>query len=649
MIVLRKWFVCAAVAILFLLPFTSCSLFEKLSPSFEISNLKCKDSAVYFDFYNDSSKIISSMQIFVSVRNKKTGESIGPSTGMLSCEFKQEIQGHEKKEMFISFEDYLEDSEDATPVLELVSLVVNRIVYSDGTIWKDTFGLFDAVNTSAGTTSIKEVSHEPNDSTAVPEPVEGPEDPAEAPEPTETTDPATTTDPIDPAEPVTTTDPTESIDPSETTDPIESPDQPVDTDPTVDPDPTVVPEPVEGPQQDPVEESPLPKMTLLIYMAADNDLESYAIQNLKAMEHSSFENMNVLVLLDRAEKYDETNDAWTDTRLFELVHDETDSNFIVSKRLDCPILGISSTSQTELDMGNFNVLKNFITFAKNEYEAEKYSLIIWGHGTGWRYSALPTNHNSSRAVAIDDKSGSYMSVSQMGRALKNQGICVVGFDTCFAGVFENVYEIRNYAAYTVASPGVSPSSGWDYRYLLEDLSECSFNTKEIARIMAQCSLVNTTIFDNTKLYDVMEKFETFSEKLSGTITNAAVRNSVLDSFTQIQSYSYRQYPCDLFIDIRAMAQYYSASSNSSLQQASNNLMTSIDRAATTTSATQTQIGIHLISLIDSNVYASSHSIDYKKDYNNTDQCMFIKESQWWVPSLDGTSQSVLDKLFYWNY
>ena len=605
----RKFFLCA-VLIAASLGAASCSLFEKLSPSFEITNLKCKDAAVYFDFYNDSSKIISSMQMLVSVRNKKTGELVGPASGILSCDFKQEIQGHEKKEMFISLEDYLETSEETVPILEIVSLVVSRLVYSDGTVWKDTFGLYDAVNTSATTTSIKEVSHEEE----VPD-----QEPAAVPE----SDPLVVPESDSPAVP----------------EPVEGPTE----------DPPVLPEPVEGPGENPIVAPEPKKLTLLIYMAADNDLESYAIQNLKAMEHAAFENMNILVLLDRAQDYDETNDAWTDTRLFELVHDSTDSNFIISKRLDCPILGISSTAQTELDMGNFNVLRNFITFAKNEYEAEKYCLIIWGHGTGWRYSPLSKNPASARAVAIDDKSATYMSVSQMGRALKNQGLCVVGFDTCFAGVLENVYEIKNHTAYTVASPGVSPSAGWDYRCLLEELSECSFTTKEIAQIMAQSSAVNTSVFDNSKLYDVMEKFEVFAEKLSATITSAQDQISILDDFQKIKSYSYRQYPCDLFIDIRAMAEYYSSSINTALSQAAINLRTSIDRAASTTGSQNPQLGIHLIPLIDSNVYSAFHSIDYKKDFNNTDQCMFIKESQWWVPSLDGTSQSLLDKLFYWSY
>ena len=75
------------------------------------------------------------------------------------------------------------------------------------------------------------------------------------------------------------------------------------------------------------------KLTLLVYMAADNDLERYALQNLKALEQADFYRINVLVLLDRAENYDETNENWTDTRLFEVMHDNTNGNSIVSKRL----------------------------------------------------------------------------------------------------------------------------------------------------------------------------------------------------------------------------------------------------------------------------------------------------------------------------
>ena len=422
-------------------------------------------------------------------------------------------------------------------------------------------------------------------------------------------------------------------------------------------EPEPEPEPIQ--ELDPMKEMPDPaKLTLVVYMAADNDLESYAVSNLKDMEHSEFENMNVLVLLDRAEGFDETNGDWTDTRLFELVHDETDGNLIVSRRISCPLLGLSNRVDTELDMGNPSVLWNLLSFAKNNYESDKYALIIWGHGTGWRYSAggdaaglsggagRSVQTAGGRAVAVDDRTGSYMSVHDMGRALKGQGFSVVGFDTCFGGVFENVYEIKNSADYTVASPGITPSGGWNYKQLLEDLSDSNFHSKSIAEAMAESSSVNATVFNNVKLNSLMNEIEGFSEALAATITSSTTRNTVYDKLIRVKSYSYTQYPCDMYLDIYSMAQAYQNSSARALATASDRLMRAVNNAASSTKSNNAEIGLHFIPKTGPNTSAASHSSDYIKDSDNADQCQFIKESMWWVPTKGGESGSLLDRLFY---
>ena len=422
-------------------------------------------------------------------------------------------------------------------------------------------------------------------------------------------------------------------------------------------EPEPEPEPIQ--ELDPMREMPDPaKLTLVVYMAADNDLESYAVSNLKDMEHAEFENINVLVLLDRAEGFDETNGDWTDTRLFELVHDETDGNLIVSRRISCPLLGLSNRVDTELDMGNPSVLWNLLSFAKNNYESDKYALIIWGHGTGWRYSAggdaaglsggagRNVQTAGERAVAVDDRTGSYMSVHDMGRALKGQGFSVVGFDTCFSGVFENVYEIKNYADYTVASPGITPSGGWNYKQLLEDLSDSNFHSKTIAEAMAESSLVNATVFNNVKLNSLMNEIEGFSEALAATITSSTTRNAVYDKLIRVKSYSYTQYPCDMYLDIYSMAQAYQSSSVRALATASDRLMRAVNNAASSTKSNNAEIGLHFIPKTGPNTSAASHSSDYIKDSDNADQCQFIKESMWWVPTKGGESGSLLDRLFY---
>lgn len=389
------------------------------------------------------------------------------------------------------------------------------------------------------------------------------------------------------------------------------------------------------------------KLTLIVYMAADNDLESYGIANLKQMERAECENLNVLVLFDRSENYDETNGNWTDTRLFEVVHDNSTSNYIASKRLDCPMLGISATEQTELDMGNFNTLRNLIDFAKTEYQAEKYALIFWGHGTGWRGSAL--NDEIYRAVAIDDKTGTYMTVAEEAKALKNQGLSVIGFDTCFGAVIENIYELKFSSLYTVASPGISPSMGWNYTQLLEALNNCDFSPKSIALAMSDSSAVKTTVIDNQKVPELMRKFENFACELSKTIISAETRENVFLKIINSKSFSYTQYPCDMYLDIYSLADLYDETLNENLSKASSELKKQINLTGDTTNSQNAMIGVFLIPKLSAKTTAVQHSINYIKAENNDSQCSFIKDSDWWVPTENGKSGSLLDKLFYTAY
>ena len=411
------------------------------------------------------------------------------------------------------------------------------------------------------------------------------------------------------------------------------------------------------------------KLTLMVYMAADNDLESYALANLKAMERASYEGVKVLVLLDRAEGYDQTDGDWTDTRLFEVCHDDGNGAALVSRRLDCAPLGLSSGSTVELDMANPAVLKGFIEFCKAGYEAEKYALVLWGHGTGWRYAAEAgeagcreladsggtyiSRSVDSRAVAIDDKTGTYMSVKELGNAVRGQGLCVIGFDTCFGGVIENVYELRDCADYTVACPGVTPSGGWNYRGLLETLSSSGGTEVELAQTMAESASVQTTVFKNDGVAALFTAFEGFCEELAGTVNGAEERTTVFNALFTSQSYSYTQYPCDMYLDIGAMADLYCTSSTpAALKSAALGLKSALNGATVSSggnAAAAQKIGVHFIPLSGNHTAAASHSADYIKDDARTDQCAFIKQSQWWCPTVDGNSGSLLDKLFYTVY
>lgn len=376
------------------------------------------------------------------------------------------------------------------------------------------------------------------------------------------------------------------------------------------------------------------RITLMIYMAADNDLESYALQNLKQLENGKSDEVNVLVLLDRAEGYDETDGNWTDTRLFEVVSDDGDTCEIKSRRLDCPALGLAASQNTELDMGKSSVLKALIEFGKANYEAEKYALIIWGHGSGWK------------AFAIDERSKSYMSVKELGQAVRGMELCVIGFDTCFGGVIENLYELKDCADYTVACSGVSPNRGWNYKTLMTGLAQTSgesLASQKIAEVMQKSSEAETGIFINEKLASLFTSFEAFSKALSDTIIDSPDRRQTLSNLLTCRSYCYSQNPCDLYLDIFSMAELYSSSSDVTLAQNSQKLKKSVGEA----SLSQNKgLGVHFIPKSSSGALSASHSLDYVKDSRRSDQNSFIEESLWWVPTVNGDSGSLLDKLFY---
>ena len=101
-----------------------------------------------------------------------------------------------------------------------------------------------------------------------------------------------------------------------------------------------------------------------------------------------------------------------------------------------------------------------------------------------------------------------------------------------------------------------------------------------------------------------------------------------------------------------MANLYSESSDIKIQKAAKNFKSKIEESAYCLDDLYDKkagVGIHLIPLISAHSTAASHSPEYIKNLNLTNQGKFIKESLWWVPTLQGNSGSLLDKLFYTSY
>ena len=203
--------------------------------------------------------------------------------------------------------------------------------------------------------------------------------------------------------------------------------------------------------------------TVLVYLDADNDLESAGIHNFNQMELiGSTRNVHVIVQMDRMSGTDPDNDSWTDARRYLIIQD-SDPKRMHSIRLDDPPLG-------ELDMGSPVTLRNFVAWGVSEFPADHYLLVIWDHGNGWqiRSTSLQPEY---KYVAADDTSGTQINVTDLPAALAGLNVDVVAFDACYMQQLEVAYELRGSARYMVGSAAVEPSPGYNYARLLSHITD----------------------------------------------------------------------------------------------------------------------------------------------------------------------------------
>lgn len=196
-------------------------------------------------------------------------------------------------------------------------------------------------------------------------------------------------------------------------------------------------------------EQPIPpweigKWTVMVFMAADNDLESFAMLDLKEMEAARLPaDVSVVVGIDRTPGYETSNGNWTDTRVGVISHDP--NNGAVSSPL---------SSVGEVNTGNPATLAAFIDWAVQERPAEHYALVVWNHGDG------------INGVAFDASSGndslSFREIRDAIAASIPGSLDLVGFDACSMAFIEQAAALDGTAGYMVASQELEPGEGWDY-------------------------------------------------------------------------------------------------------------------------------------------------------------------------------------------
>ncbi len=208
------------------------------------------------------------------------------------------------------------------------------------------------------------------------------------------------------------------------------------------------------------------RWTVMVYLDADNNLESFAIEDFLEMATiGSDENVHYIVQMDRVDGEDTRYGNWKDCKRFRVTKNMT------------PDPGNAIESLGEVNMGDPDTLEAFINWSVAHYPAQNYALIMWDHGNGWFRRKRSPVSPIFKGVCFDDTNNSdglYMyevKAVLSGLAIKPN---LVGFDACLMGMMENAYLLKNSGiSVMVGSEELEPGDGWPYHTIAQGLSSHS--------------------------------------------------------------------------------------------------------------------------------------------------------------------------------
>ncbi|MFA6583150.1 MAG: clostripain-related cysteine peptidase [Elusimicrobiaceae bacterium] len=213
-----------------------------------------------------------------------------------------------------------------------------------------------------------------------------------------------------------------------------------------------------------VTSKPPAEWTVMTYICAKNNLDASALININMMEEvGSTGQVNAVVEIGRMKPgAPENGDAnhWTGIRRYYIQRD-TEPAVIHS-----PVV----MKLRYRDMGDYNRVADFVLWAKQNYPAKKYMLILWNHGSGWQDPII--SKPAHEGISFDDETGNYIRTKQLGEIFKRAGkVDVLAMDACLMQQLEVAYEIKDYAKVFVASEETEPGYGYYYAGLLTLLNK----------------------------------------------------------------------------------------------------------------------------------------------------------------------------------
>ncbi|MDD2953290.1 MAG: clostripain-related cysteine peptidase [Parabacteroides sp.] len=212
-------------------------------------------------------------------------------------------------------------------------------------------------------------------------------------------------------------------------------------------------------KEDPIINTPATR-TVLLYLAGDNSLSSYSLQNIemikKGLLKDGVDNGNLLIYLDNRSEA---------PHLFQLKLEADTIRQIEIEEYDKNQNSASTKTLTQV-----------IDKTISEFPSDNYGLILWSHGSGW----LPSDIHGYLRSFGQDGSDNFMEINDLSSALSNYHFDFILFDACYMACAEVAYSFRGCADYIISSPTEILANGFPYQDIMGDMFKEEADVVDIA-------------------------------------------------------------------------------------------------------------------------------------------------------------------------
>jgi len=213
---------------------------------------------------------------------------------------------------------------------------------------------------------------------------------------------------------------------------------------------------------------------VVLYMAANNNLSSFAEHNFEALNDGFIPDENSKDILIIYQHFDGNNPKLL--RLFKNSEGDVKEDLVADYE--------NQNSATS------DVLKSVLNKINKIFPAKEYGLILWSHATGWLpqgyYNAsfnqtLFEDPYQGLVKSFGEDNGVEMELKDLKSAIPYKFSFII-FDCCLMGGVEAIYELKDLTDYIIASPTEILAYGFPYTTMMKPLFKSNANLEETCKL-----------------------------------------------------------------------------------------------------------------------------------------------------------------------